>query len=76
MLVAVDELRQRVLAGEVLSLAILAEVVGQNAPSTVIHGRFASEPYRGLLALQRVAYRLHVKLDRDRPLQRDLGDWG
>lgn len=64
MLEALDELRERVINGEVCSLAVQAEVTGQGQPRFVFLGRFEQDPFRALLALERAGHSLHRQLDR------------
>lgn len=59
----VDELRGRIQEGEVLSLALVVEVMGERRPMTVIRGRFQTDPYSALAALTRAKHVLQLRLD-------------
>lgn len=63
MLCVVDELRERIVNGEVFSLAIIAEGGRPHEPNVVLRGRYNSDPYRALVAFQRASRRLHLRLD-------------
>lgn len=65
MLTVVDEIRQRILNGEIASLAVVGEVMGQQHPAIAYCGRFHTDPYRALLALQHASFRLHRHVDDD-----------
>jgi hypothetical protein len=61
MLEVVDELRARIINGEIVSLAIVAEVTLHGAPRIVMRGRFTTDPYRALAALNAAEVKVMVR---------------
>lgn len=64
MLAAAEALRTQVKAGEVRALGLMVELVGREVPVTVILGQYSRDPYRALVALERVRGKLVRAVDR------------
>lgn len=62
MLEVLDGLRAQVVAGNVHSLAVIAEMDSQIAPLMELRGRYDLDPHRAALAVQRAAGRVHKRV--------------
>jgi hypothetical protein len=58
MLAAADELRERIISGEVKSIALLVEIDGRRRPLTVVLGRYESQPRHAAEAIARLHHTL------------------
>lgn len=68
LLQACDEMHQRVATGEIISMIALVQVQGSAVPQMVALGRFKTDPYLALAALERGRIHVHRKLDAMAPI--------
>lgn len=60
----VDEFKERVHQGEVLSFTLITEVLGERRPIVVVRGGFQRDMYSALVALDRAKHLVQRHLDR------------
>lgn len=60
----IDELQMRLDRNELVSLAVVVEVEQRSTPLIAFAGRFRTDPYRALVALQRAQRKVHSIVDR------------
>lgn len=63
MLDVVEELRMRLVDGEVVSMLLITELAGERRPVTVVRGRFERDNYSALTALARAEHAVHQRMD-------------